>query len=318
MGTVKTETPTVLTSPHPHVSCFSRPFSRFGILPIGGRSTAILLQQPPNQGSIWVLASTPYEGDAPTQERIAQMGGKVKYIIAADNVHSMYTKQWANAFPEAKVIGVEGLDEKRPEIKWAGLYGVDAEGKTSYGFESEIEARYFPTFANKDVTFFHKASRTLLTADLLFNLPAKEQYLNSKSGKPSSPVPFLAYFARYFAPYSAFHSFFLGTAGAASPIPKACCGGNAVGSDGEVKLAKEGGTVQERKERFAKDAEAVAAWDFDRVIMCHGDIVENDGKKAWISAFKKVSRRKRALTALRPRIDADEILFFSMSILCST
>jgi hypothetical protein len=34
---------------------------------------------------------------------------------------------------------------------------------------------YFSGFQNKDVAFLHKASKTLIVADLLMNLPAKEQ-----------------------------------------------------------------------------------------------------------------------------------------------
>ena len=34
---------------------------------------------------------------------------------------------------------------------------------------------YFSGFKNKDVAFFHQASKTMIEADLLFNLPATEQ-----------------------------------------------------------------------------------------------------------------------------------------------
>ena len=34
---------------------------------------------------------------------------------------------------------------------------------------------YFSGFKNKDVAFFHPASKSLIEADLLFNLPPTEQ-----------------------------------------------------------------------------------------------------------------------------------------------
>ena len=37
------------------------------------------------------------------------------------------------------------------------------------------QCSYFSGFKNKDVAFFHPASKTMLEADLLFNLPAREQ-----------------------------------------------------------------------------------------------------------------------------------------------
>jgi hypothetical protein len=55
------------------------------------------------------------------------------------------------------------------------VWGQDAPG-TAYGFEPSIQHCFFSGFANRDVAFFHPASRTLVEADLLFNLPAREQY----------------------------------------------------------------------------------------------------------------------------------------------
>ena len=51
-----------------------RPFSRFGLVPIGGRSTAIKLKA----GGVWVLASTPL--DTETKTRIDALG-PVKYAL---------------------------------------------------------------------------------------------------------------------------------------------------------------------------------------------------------------------------------------------
>lgn len=43
-----------------------------------------------------------------------------------------------------------------------------------YACELAISS-YFTGFKNKDVAFFHPASKSLIEADLLFNLPAREQ-----------------------------------------------------------------------------------------------------------------------------------------------
>jgi hypothetical protein len=44
----------------------------------------------------------------------------LRYIVAADAVHHLYVSDFAKAYPTAKVIGVEGLEAKRPEVKWDG------------------------------------------------------------------------------------------------------------------------------------------------------------------------------------------------------
>jgi hypothetical protein len=37
---------------------------------------------------------------------------------------------------------------------------------------------------------------------------------------------------------------------------------------------------------MSRDAKVVAAWDFDRIIPCHGDVVETGGKQVWLDAFQ--------------------------------
>jgi hypothetical protein len=36
-----------------------------------------------------------------------------------------------------------------------------------------------------------------------------------------------------------------------------------------------------------RDVAAVSAWDFDRIIPCHGDVIETGGKEAWNKVMKK-------------------------------
>lgn len=50
------------------LSLLRRPFSRFGVIPFGGRSTAIKLRD----GGVWVLASTPLETE--TKAKIDELG----------------------------------------------------------------------------------------------------------------------------------------------------------------------------------------------------------------------------------------------------
>jgi hypothetical protein len=40
------------------------------------------------------------------------------------------------------------------------------------------------------------------------------------------------------------------------------------------------------KEAMKKDVKTVAGWDFERIIPCHGDVIEKDGNKAWREVFK--------------------------------
>jgi len=218
---------------------FSTPFLRFNLVPFGGRSTAIKLQS----GGVWILASTPL--NEVTKAKLTELGS-IEYIVAPDVEHHLFLKDYKAAYPEAKLIGVKDHVQKyEGRLKFDGAYGADAEG-TKYGYEDEIEAVYFPAHQNKDVAFFHKESQTLIEADLLFNLPAKEQH--SKSG-------FNLLSSLSLTPYGGFHK----------------------------RIAK---GLSTDDASFKKSATAVAQWDFKRIIPCHGDVIETDGNKAWREAYK--------------------------------
>jgi len=76
---------------------------------------------------------------------------------------------------------------------WAGLFGSGGD-ELKYGFEPEvrIRRRHFgqadrqislhsiTQHTNHELVAIHHPSKTLLEADLLFNLPAKEQYSRTK------------------------------------------------------------------------------------------------------------------------------------------
>ncbi|KAF8956292.1 hypothetical protein BDZ97DRAFT_1958631 [Flammula alnicola] len=234
---------TVIREVSKGVWTFSRPFSRFGVWPVGGRSTAIQLQN----GGVWILASTPL--DTETKTKIDELG-VVKYIIGADAVHHLFLGDFKKAYPEAKLIAPEDAitrhDDK--DLLFDGAWGRDPPN-TKYGFEDDVSQILLYRFQNKDIAFLHKPSKSLLEADLIFNLASvKEQYSKTKE-----PPNFLG--LGRFGPSSWVHSRFTWS----------------LGTD---------------KDAMRRDAKTVAGWDFDRIIPCHGDVIETNGKQAWHDAFK--------------------------------
>ncbi|KAJ7089286.1 hypothetical protein B0H15DRAFT_840242 [Mycena belliarum] len=232
---------TVIREVTTNVWTFSRPFARFGLVPIGGRSTAVKM----SNGGVWVLASTALNPE--TKAKIDELG-PVQYIIGADAVHHLFLGEFKKAYPTAKLIAPEAAIARADKtLVFDGVWGRDAPD-TAYGFEEDVKACYFSGFKNKDVAFFHPASKTMIQADLLFNLPCTEQY--SKTGS-SGAVPLVG----GFGPASWLHGKFAA----------------AMGAD---------------KAAMKRDAQTVAAWDFDRIIPCHGDVIETGGKQAWLAAYK--------------------------------
>ena len=120
-------------------------------------------------------------------------------------------------------------------MKFDGAYGKDPAG-TKYGFEDEVNAwyvakhlprddpfvdlrskSYFSGFINKDVAFNHIESKSLIVADLLFNLPANEQYSKSTTST-SWPISMVSGVFGMFgfgnlSPYSWGHKRFVWSAG---------------------------------------------------------------------------------------------------------
>ncbi|KAJ3904010.1 hypothetical protein F5879DRAFT_957281 [Lentinula edodes] len=108
---------------------------------------------------------------------------------------------------------------------------------------------FFSGFANKDIAFLHVATKTLIVADLLFNLPGTEQYSKSKIS-PKVPI--------------------IGKLNPTSTILKRLLW-----------------TIGKDKNAMRRDAKIVREWDFERIIMCHGDVIETGGKRAWEEAYSK-------------------------------
>ncbi|KAJ7669288.1 hypothetical protein DFH06DRAFT_1267393 [Mycena polygramma] len=226
---------TVIREVTTNVWTCSRPFAVFGWINIGGRSTAIKL----SNGGIWVIASTPLNPE--TKAKLDELG-PVQYIVAFNAFHNTYLGEFKEAYPDAKLIAPALTLERPPgkTISFDGVWGRDAP-ETKYG--------YFSGHKNKDVAFFHPKSATLVTADLIMNMPGTEQY--SKSAV-SGRFPFYGLLAKPYSWIQSKHA----AAMAVDPVA------------------------------MKRDAKTGAAWDFSRIIPCHGDVIEEGGQKVWREAYK--------------------------------
>lgn len=144
---------------------FSRPFTRFHVLPLGGRSVAVRL----SNGNVWVLASTP-----PTEETKQQIDslGTVAYICSPNLDHHWFLGHFKEAYPNAKLYGPKPLGEKRKDLSFDGFFLKEKEAP--FDFEEEITVIPFEGTALSDVAFYHRASKTLIVGDLVYNLPNTE------------------------------------------------------------------------------------------------------------------------------------------------
>ncbi|TVY87196.1 hypothetical protein LAWI1_G008556, partial [Lachnellula willkommii] len=171
----------------PGVTTLSVPFLRFGRIKFGGRATIVKLQS----GSLAVFS--PVALTPTVKSKLESLGNKVSYIAAPDLEHHIFLSAWASAFPSAHIIAPDGLAEKRAKLSQTDKDVTNVPITTvftaankrsiriSEEFDAEFEYEFVDAHPNKELVFVHKPSRTLIEADLLFNLPATEQY--SRTGE---------------------------------------------------------------------------------------------------------------------------------------
>ncbi|KAL6409425.1 hypothetical protein AUP68_05799 [Ilyonectria robusta] len=195
------------------------------------------------------------------------MGGDVRYIIALDYEHHIFISEWAKEYPAAKIIGPEGLPEKRakqddPKIgkeEFAVVFTKANKGAIhiSEEFDTDFEYEYVEAHANLEIVFFYKPDRVLIEADLLFNLPATEQY----SKVPEAEKPADGFIGRLFSGLQ--------------------------DAQGDARWIKRFNwyTVKNR-ESFNESIQRIDKWDFVSLIPCHGDVMEEDAK----ATFRKTNK----------------------------
>ena len=104
-------------------------------------------------------------GSMLTAEQLRQ-AGDVTDIVAPNLFHAAGMRSAAAAFPSARLWGPVGVGKKHPELRWHGTLGVDR-----WPYESELALVTLEGMDRmREAVFVHRASRSLLVTDLLFNL----------------------------------------------------------------------------------------------------------------------------------------------------
>ncbi|KAL8744355.1 MAG: hypothetical protein Q9190_003388 [Brigantiaea leucoxantha] len=251
---------TVIRQVTPNITTCSSPFARFGRFRIGGRATIVRLQS----GSLAIFSPTALTPEV--RSTLDSLGGRVAYLTCPDIEHHIHLSDWAKAFPSAKILGVEGLPEKRqkdPEFRDSSSSSSSSNAKFTHvftaanrhtlkvdeEFDAEFDYEYMPSHANKELVFCYGRDRTLIQADLIFNLPANEQYSKSKESATEGVLT----------------RFFTGLQ-------------NTVGKATWQKRFVWYVASKPDREGFAESVRRIEGWDFERIVPCHGDVIESGGK----------------------------------------
>ncbi|KAM3547244.1 hypothetical protein ARSEF4850_010138 [Beauveria asiatica] len=245
----------------PNIVTFSVPFARFGKAKIGGRGTLVKL----TSGSL--AAFSPVALTNAAKCKVTEMGGKVGYLVALDIEHHIFLSEWAKEYPEAKIIGPHGLPEKRaqqndPKIgneEFAVVFTSERkhEIKISKEFDADFDYEYVDGHANRELVFCYKPEKVLIEADLLFNLPATEQYSKVPEGERQASGVVDRLFAKLQS------------------------------TEGEGKWIKRFNWYILAKDRpsYNDSLKVIAGWDFHTLIPCHGDVIQGDAKNIFDKVF---------------------------------
>jgi hypothetical protein len=97
--------------------------------------------------------------------------GSPKWFVAPSRFHDLYWPQWFGGFPRAQFIAAPGIREDLPELPFS-----DVLGETANFWDGELlplAIRGMPRV--NEFALLHPASRSLIVADLMFNIDPAAQ-----------------------------------------------------------------------------------------------------------------------------------------------
>ena len=197
------------------------------VVEIGTRMTCIRL----DDGGLFV--HSPVHLDEGLRKTVDEHG-PVKAVVAPNRFHHLYVGEWAAGYPQASLYAAPGLAQKRADVRFDGELGEEAPPEWA-GQIDQIPFAGMPL--SNEVAFFHRASRTLLLTDLVFNVREEARFTTRVGWKLMG----------------------------------------AYGRFGPSRLEK---LIMRDRPAGRRSIERILEWDFDRVIMAHGEVLESGGREA--------------------------------------
>lgn len=211
---------------HENLWVVDRPL-RFGGIDIGTRMSVVRLRD----GSLFL--HSPVRLDDGLRAALLQLGSP-RYAVAPNRFHHLFVGDYRAAFPEVQLFAAPGLPKKRSDLHFDAVLTDTPPA----AWADQLEQEFFQGLPiMNEVVFCHRASRTLLTCDLAFNVG------------PEAPL--------------------------ATRLGLRLVGGyDRFGPSLVEKLL-----IRDRAAARAS-LERILAWDFDRVVVTHGKVLESGGREA--------------------------------------
>lgn len=131
---------------------------------IGARMTIIKM----NNGDLFI--HSPIQLTPQIRQELDDFG-RVKFVVAPNDFHHLFVKDYMASYLEAEFLGSPGLRAKRPDLKFSRYFSDEFVP----AWKGEIDFVVFRGSKNfHEVVFFHVQSQTLILSDLVMNM--KERY----------------------------------------------------------------------------------------------------------------------------------------------
>ena len=189
---------------------------------------------------------SPIEIDLEIREQLGNIG-TVRYIIAPNLFHYLYLAQAQQIYPQAQTIAPPGLAAKQPDLKIDRVFTQDP-----IEFNSELEFVRFEGFR------VFMPPQVKIINEIVFYHPASKTLIITDSAfnfdRSFPSVTQLA--ARVLGSYEILKPYLLD------------------------KIASQD------KQKLKQSIDKILAWDFQRVIMAHGTIVEHEAKAQLSAGYR--------------------------------
>ena len=173
--------------------------------------------------------------------------GSVRYLVAANNHHSKWLQDWIDAYPDAEVYVSAGIPRKVP----LSNYHILQRGMENV-WQGDLEWQTMPSVpVLNETVFFHSRSSSLIVTDLVQNYPENP----NKTGFAGAMTKYV------FEPIGF----------------KDCC---------VHPLLKMSFTIKD-KTAFSRFVQSVQDWEFDKIVVTHGDIIENEAKAVFAGLISR-------------------------------
>lgn len=164
--------------------------------------------------------------------------GTVTAVLAPSNAHNLWLQGWDSAYPRATIYVAPGIPKKLPTLTDYRL--IDEQAQALWSEDLQLEAMNGVPFLGERV-FLHRASRSLIVTDLVQNHLGQEH---------------------------------TGLAKLVAKLVLAPLGFKDICLAPPLRLKF---MIKDRP-AFVASIKAIQAWDFDRIIVSHGDIIEADAQ----------------------------------------